>query len=86
MHLLWTILIGLVVGLLARALKPGRDAMGWIMTTLVGIGGAMLATYAGQQFGWYHKGDQAGFLASVGGAVVVLILYGLTTSLLARRR
>jgi uncharacterized membrane protein YeaQ/YmgE (transglycosylase-associated protein family) len=77
MHILWTILIGFVVGLIARALKPGRDAMGLVMTTLLGIGGAMLAKFAGQHLGWYRAGEAVGFLASVGGAIVLLIVYGL---------
>jgi uncharacterized membrane protein YeaQ/YmgE (transglycosylase-associated protein family) len=86
MHLLWTILIGFVIGLLARALKPGRDAVGFIATTVIGIGGALLATYVGQQAGWYAQGDRAGFLASIGGAVVLLIVYELGRRLLARNK
>jgi uncharacterized membrane protein YeaQ/YmgE (transglycosylase-associated protein family) len=74
-RMLWTILIGFFVGLFARWLKPGEQSMGWIMTSLVGIGGAVLATFIGQQLGWYNYGDHAGFLASVGGAVVVLVGY-----------
>jgi uncharacterized membrane protein YeaQ/YmgE (transglycosylase-associated protein family) len=73
--MLGTILIGFFVGLLARWLKPGDQPLGWIMTTLVGVGGAVLATLIGQNLGWYAHGDKAGFLASVGGAVVVLIAY-----------
>ena len=79
MHILWTILIGFVVGLLARALKPGRDAMGWIMTTAIGVGGALLAKLVGQELGWYGQGDRAGLLASIGGAIILLVLYGLVT-------
>ncbi|HEY4057171.1 MAG TPA: GlsB/YeaQ/YmgE family stress response membrane protein [Kofleriaceae bacterium] len=73
--MLWTILIGFFVGLFARWLKPGEQSMGWIMTSLVGIGGAVLATAIGQALGWYQFGDHAGFLASVGGAIVVLVGY-----------
>jgi uncharacterized membrane protein YeaQ/YmgE (transglycosylase-associated protein family) len=73
--MLVTILIGFFVGVLARWIKPGAQAMGWIMTSLVGIGGAVLATWLGQCLGWYDRGDHAGFLASVAGAVVVLIIY-----------
>ena len=69
MHLLWTVLIGFVVGILARAIKPGRDAMGWIMTALIGVGGALLAKFVGQQLGWYAEGARAGFLASIVGAI-----------------
>jgi len=73
MHLLGVIIIGFVVGIIARLLKPGPDGMGFIMTTLVGIGGALLATYAGQTFGFYHAGETAGFIGAVVGAVVLLI-------------
>jgi len=77
MHIVWTILIGLAVGLIARALKPGRDAMGWIMTALLGIGGALVAKFVGQQFGWYSMHEPAGFIASVGGAIALLFLWNL---------
>ena len=73
--MLGTIVIGFLVGLFARWLKPGDQPLGWIMTTLVGVGGAVLATLIGQNLGWYAHGDKAGFLASVGGAVVLLIGY-----------
>jgi uncharacterized membrane protein YeaQ/YmgE (transglycosylase-associated protein family) len=73
MHIVWTAIIGLVIGLLARALKPGDDRMGLIMTALVGIGGALLAKYVGVRLGWYTHHQAAGFLASVGGAMVLLI-------------
>jgi uncharacterized membrane protein YeaQ/YmgE (transglycosylase-associated protein family) len=85
--MLWTILIGFFVGVFARWVKPGDQAMGWIMTALIGVGGAVLATFIGQQLGWYAHGDRAGFLASVGGAVVVLVLYeALMRPLFARRK
>jgi uncharacterized membrane protein YeaQ/YmgE (transglycosylase-associated protein family) len=73
--MLWTILIGLFVGVLARWIKPGEQSMGWIMTALVGVGGAVLATFVGQNLGWYAHGDKAGLLASTGGAIVLLIAY-----------
>lgn len=73
--MLWTILIGFFVGAFARWIKPGEQAMGWIMTSLIGIGGAVIATFVGQGLGWYARGDQAGFLASIAGAVVLLVLY-----------
>ncbi len=69
-----TILIGFVVGVIARWVAPGARAMGWIMTVLLGVGGAVLATWLGQQLGWYVPGDHAGFLASVAGAVLVLVI------------
>jgi len=76
MSILWTILIGFVVGLIARALKPGDDKLGLILTTLVGIGGALLATYAGQALGWYRAGQNAGFLGALIGAIVLLAIVG----------
>ncbi|MBN9410354.1 MAG: GlsB/YeaQ/YmgE family stress response membrane protein [Burkholderiales bacterium] len=79
MSIIGTIVIGLIVGLLARALKPGNDKMGWIMTILLGIGGSLLAGYAGRAMGWYGPGEVAGWIASVLGAIVLLIIYGLLT-------
>ncbi len=70
-----TILIGFFIGLLARWVKPSTQRLGWIMTSLVGIGGAVIATLIGQALGWYEHGDHAGFLASVAGAVLLLVLY-----------
>ncbi|MEJ8815931.1 GlsB/YeaQ/YmgE family stress response membrane protein [Variovorax ureilyticus] len=77
MSIVWTILIGFVAGLVARAIKPGDDSAGFIVTTLIGIAGSLLATYAGQAMGWYSAGQGAGFIASVLGAIVLLVLYGL---------
>lgn len=74
--MLSTIIIGLVVGLLARFVKPGDDSMGWIKTILFGIGGSMAATYGGQALGLYQAGQGAGFIGSVVGAVVLLIVAG----------
>ena len=76
MGIIGTIFIGLIVGLIARFLKPGDDSMGWIMTILLGIGGAIAATYGGQALGFYQAGQGAGFIGAVIGAVVLLILYG----------
>lgn len=76
MHWLYTILIGLVVGVIARFLKPGNDSMGWIMTILLGIGGSLLATVGGQRFGLYAPGQDAGLVGSVIGAVVLLVIVG----------
>jgi uncharacterized membrane protein YeaQ/YmgE (transglycosylase-associated protein family) len=75
MSILWTILIGLLVGIVARFLMPGRDPGGFIITTLLGIAGAFVANMAGKAMGWYSEGQPAGFLASVLGAVVLLLLY-----------
>lgn len=77
MGLISTIFIGLIVGLVARFLKPGSDQMGWIMTILLGIGGAMVATYGGQALGFYHAGQGAGFIGSVVGAIVLLVVVGM---------
>lgn len=75
MGILWTILIGFVVGAIARLIHPGDDAMGWITTTLLGIGGALLATWIGQGLGWYAPGHPAGFIGATLGAVILLMIY-----------
>jgi uncharacterized membrane protein YeaQ/YmgE (transglycosylase-associated protein family) len=75
--ILGTIVIGFIVGLIARAIKPGDDRMGLIMTTLLGIAGAFVARYVGQAMGWYQANEPAGWIASVLGAVVLLVIYGL---------
>jgi uncharacterized membrane protein YeaQ/YmgE (transglycosylase-associated protein family) len=77
MSIIGTIVVGFIVGLLARALKPGNDRMGIIMTTLLGIAGAFVARYAGQAMGWYGPNDPAGWIASVIGAIVLLVIFGL---------
>ena len=77
MSILGTIFVGLIVGFIARAVKPGDDKLGWIMTALLGIAGSFLASYAGAAMGLYRPGDAAGFIASVFGAVVLLFIYGL---------
>jgi uncharacterized membrane protein YeaQ/YmgE (transglycosylase-associated protein family) len=77
MSIIGTIVVGFIVGLLARALKPGDDRMGLIMTTLLGIAGALVAKYVGQAMGWYGANDAAGWIASVVGAIVLLVTYGL---------
>jgi uncharacterized membrane protein YeaQ/YmgE (transglycosylase-associated protein family) len=77
MIVLYTILIGFVVGLIARALKPGDDRMGIMATTLFGIGGALIAKYVGLSLGWYKDGDAVSFLASLAGAIVLLTIFAM---------
>ncbi|MEE4460579.1 GlsB/YeaQ/YmgE family stress response membrane protein [Azotobacter chroococcum] len=76
MGILGTILIGLLVGVVARFLKPGDQPMGWIMTILLGIGGSVVATYGGQALGIYHAGETAGFIGAVIGAILLLVVVG----------
>ena len=75
MSILWMIIIGLVVGALAKLLMPGRDPGGVLMTIVVGICGAILAGLMGRAIGWYGQGQSAGFIASVLGAILLLALY-----------
>ena len=77
LSILGTIIVGFIVGLIARAVKPGNDKLGLIMTTVLGIAGSFLASYAGAAMGWYAPGAPAGWIASIVGAVVLLVLYGL---------
>jgi uncharacterized membrane protein YeaQ/YmgE (transglycosylase-associated protein family) len=74
MGIIGTILIGLIVGLVARLLHPGRDGLGIIMTSLLGIAGSLVATYGGQALGIYHAGEGAGFIGAVVGAVLILFV------------
>jgi uncharacterized membrane protein YeaQ/YmgE (transglycosylase-associated protein family) len=75
MTILWAIVIGFIVGLVAKFLMPGRDPGGFIVTTVVGIVGAVLATWIGRMAGWYSEGQSAGFIASVLGAILLLAIY-----------
>ena len=77
MSILGTIIVGFIVGLIARAVKPGNDRMGIIMTTLLGIAGAFVARFIGQAMGLYGPNDAAGWIASVIGAIVLLFIYGM---------
>ena len=72
-----TLVIGFIVGLIARAIKPGDDKLGFILTTVLGIAGAFIARYLGIAMGWYRQNEAAGWIASVVGAVVLLFIYGL---------
>lgn len=77
MHIIWLLIVGVVVGFIARAIKPGDDKLGFFMTALLGVAGSFVASYGGAALGWYKEGDAAGFIASVVGAVILLFIYGL---------
>ena len=77
MGIIWTLLIGLIVGLIARAVMPGEQKFGWIMTAVLGVAGSFLASFIGKALGMYGDGSPAGWIASVIGAVVLLIIYGM---------
>ncbi|MBW8832967.1 MAG: GlsB/YeaQ/YmgE family stress response membrane protein [Burkholderiales bacterium] len=77
MHILWTILIGFLAGLVAKMLTPGRDPSGFFITAAIGIAGSIAATYSGHALGWYKAGESAGFVGGVLGAIVLLLIYHL---------
>ena len=77
MHILWTILIGLVAGAIAKLIMPGKDPGGFIITILLGIAGALIATYLGHLIGWYQAGQSAGFIGAIVGAILILFIYRL---------
>ena len=77
MGIIWTILIGFVVGLLAKMLTPGRDPSGFFVTAAIGIAGSLLATFAGKALGMYGPGEPAGFVGSLLGAIILLVIYHL---------
>nr|WP_314364050.1 GlsB/YeaQ/YmgE family stress response membrane protein [uncultured Achromobacter sp.] len=82
MSIIIMIIVGFIVGLIARAIMPGDQNMGIIMTTILGIVGAVVAGFLGQTMGWYAEGEPAGWIASVVGAIIVLFVVGL----IARKR
>jgi uncharacterized membrane protein YeaQ/YmgE (transglycosylase-associated protein family) len=83
MGIIWTIIIGFVAGVVAKLIMPGpNEPSGFILTTLLGIGGAFLATYLGQAIGWYRADEGAGFIGAIVGAIIVLVIWGF----IARRR
>lgn len=83
MGIIWTIIVGFVAGVIAKWLMPGKnEPSGFILTTLLGIVGAFVATYLGQAIGWYRAGEGAGFIGAIVGAVIVLAIWGF----IARRR
>jgi uncharacterized membrane protein YeaQ/YmgE (transglycosylase-associated protein family) len=75
LHLLWVIIIGFIAGAVAKFLMPGKDPGGFLITTGLGVGGALVATFLGRLVGWYQEGESAGFIAAVVGAVIVLAVY-----------
>ena len=79
MHFLWMLLIGLVIGAIAKFIMPGKDPGGIIVTILIGIVGALVAGFLGRALGWYGEGEPAGFIASVVGAILLLALYRFAT-------
>ena len=78
MSIIWTIIIGFVAGIVAKFLHPGssNEPSGFILTTALGIIGALVATYLGQAIGWYKAGEGAGFIGAVVGAIIVLAVWG----------
>src|SRR5271170_4741490 len=77
LSLLWEAIIGLIVGALAKFIMPGKDPGGIFITMLIGIAGALLATFIGSHIGWYQEGQRAGFIMSLLGAIVLLAIYRL---------
>jgi uncharacterized membrane protein YeaQ/YmgE (transglycosylase-associated protein family) len=78
MGIIWTIIIGFIAGVVAKFIMPGRnEPSGFILTTLLGVVGAVVATYLGQALGWYSPGEGAGFVGAVVGAIIVLFVWGL---------
>jgi len=86
MDILWTILIGFVAGVIAKLLHSGpNEPTGFVLTTILGIIGAALATYLGQAIGFYRAGEGAGLIGAVVGAIIVLVIWGMATTQTARR-
>ena len=75
--LMGTLLVGLMVGLLARAFKPGHDTLGWVMHALLGVAGSLLATYIGLAMGWYQYNEALGWVAAATGAMGLLAIFSL---------
>jgi len=77
MSIVWTIIVGFVVGIIAKFIMPGsNEPSGFVMTTILGIAGSFLASYLGQALGWYKAGEGAGFIGAIVGAIVLLLIYG----------
>jgi uncharacterized membrane protein YeaQ/YmgE (transglycosylase-associated protein family) len=84
-NLLWELIIGLIVGAVAKLLMPGKDPGGIWITMALGIAGSIVATYLGQVMGWYREGQTAGFIMSVVGAIVLLVIYRLVRGMMAKK-
>jgi uncharacterized membrane protein YeaQ/YmgE (transglycosylase-associated protein family) len=85
MSIIWTIIIGFIAGVIAKFIMPGdNEPTGFILTSILGIVGAFVATYLGQALGWYRPGEGAGLIGAVVGAIIVLLVYGLVAG--GRRR
>jgi len=77
MSIIWTIIVGFFAGVIAKFLMPGsNEPSGFIMTTILGIVGSLVASYLGQALGWYKAGEGAGFIGAVVGAIILLVIYG----------
>jgi uncharacterized membrane protein YeaQ/YmgE (transglycosylase-associated protein family) len=83
--LLWELIIGLIVGAVAKLLMPGKDPGGIWITMALGIAGSIVATYLGQVMGWYREGQTAGFIMSVVGAILLLVVYRLVRGMMAKK-
>ena len=80
MGIIWTIIIGFIAGVIAKFVMPGpNEPQGFILTTILGIVGVIVASYLGQALGWYQPGEGAGFIGAVVGAIVVLLIWGVVT-------
>jgi uncharacterized membrane protein YeaQ/YmgE (transglycosylase-associated protein family) len=77
MSILWTIIIGFIAGVIAKLLHPGpNEPSGFVLTTILGIVGALVATHLGQAIGWYNAGEGAGLVGAIVGAIIVLVVWG----------
>jgi uncharacterized membrane protein YeaQ/YmgE (transglycosylase-associated protein family) len=76
MYIIWTIVGGFLVGVVAKFIHPGKEGMGFIMTTILGVAGSVVATFLGQALGLYQGGSAAGFIGAVIGAIILLVIYG----------
>ena len=79
MHILWMLIIGLVIGALAKFIMPGKDPGGVIITMVLGVAGSLIAGFLGRSLGWYGANEGAGFLASIVGAIILLLGYRFMT-------